>query len=1641
MPAIDALIVGEDWISEHYFTTDATKESFHAKVLERRKIWDADNDSASNTDSDSSTAPESNTAQAPGQSTRSRLLAQRAELETHFGRLQLAAADSRNGIDTVDNASDLRTLYDDLLGLLGYRTGQYLLKESGPVVWVSQPGVAEHPVLAVVRGRSCDALEELLDKNAATLLEPWHPELDQHSAHDSDDDSADDPVTASHSGRTGDAITSVAKALSRIVVDTQSPPFVVVLAGRWCVITDPQRWPEGRYLAVDLQLACEQNDTKRGGGIDSALTCVEAASLLPAADGTVWWQSVLDESLKHTVGVSADLREGVRLSIEIIANDVVARHRAHELPALPPDQAQTLAVQALRYLYRILFLLYAEASPELEVLPSGATEYELGYGLDRLRELVLAELHDESARTGTHLYQSLRRLFELVDRGHRARRAAAETVPDGLHFSALRADLFAPAATEHIDGVGLSNEALLRVLRHLLLSKQSGGRDRGFISYVELGINQLGAVYEGLMSYTGFFAQEDLYEVAKKGDPADGSWVVPIDRSGHLDPDDFVKVVDEHGQARPVIHAKGAFVFRLAGRERQQSASYYTPEVLTRFTVSQALEELLDQDGSTTAADDILRLSVCEPAMGSGAFAIEAVRQLATEYLTRKQRELGQQIDPDAYPRDWQKVKAHIALHQVYGVDLNSTAVELAEVSLWLDTMVAGLRAPWFGLRLRRGNSLIGARRSVYPTGSVADGSYRGDVPLDVPMAELAADLEAGQVARSTGDRIHHFLLPADGWGSAVEVGKEVRDLAGEAVKTLKTWRSSVRRRPDRKQVVALSGLSDRVEQLWQTALRRLRIAEAESGRHIQLWAGNPIAAPADAADGARTGDSENAGEASGAAEVAHARPAVNREQIEASLADQEGAYRRLRLVMDAWCALWFWPLTETEINPPTTAQWIDALTMILGRSAVEKRATLSARGDVQSLSFTDWHQLGEAEYNDRILHQAAPIEQVLEHHPWLRVCQQVARRQGFFHWELDFATVFARGGFDLQVGNPPWVRPTEDVGALMAEGDPWWQLANKPSEAVKAERRESVMKLDGVRELVIDGTVDVTVLAAALGATTLYPLLSGQPDLYRGFMNQTWRHASPTGISVLIHLETHFTDERATLLRRETYRRLRRHWQFINELKLFEIQNQKTFGVNVYGVSRHPDFLQATSLYHPDTVERSLQHDGSGEEPGFKNPDGDWDVRAHRGRIQPVDSELLRLWADALESADANPGATKMLYLVNSSAAAAMRILSSATRIGAVGLKYSAGWHETMDRKKGRFTLRWGPTPWQDAILQGPHLFVGTPLYKLPNPSLKSFKDWAATDFEALESDALPVTAYKPAGSRTVYDAQYTHWGQHGEFPARDYYRVAWRRMAANTGERTLIPAIIPPGAAHVNPIYCLGLPNGELSTVVAVAGVLASLLSDFSIRAAPKGDIIFGTINRLAMVPLDHPLLDSLILRTLRLNCVTAGYAELWKDCWDNSFRADLPILPTYAAGEIGPTWTRGTPLRRAADRRNALVELDALVALMLSVPIDDLCTVYRTQFAVLYGYDHREYTFDANGRQVPTSVLQAWRKAGGEGLPADQQRNLPLAHDDLTATHPGSGIDYAYRLPFGTLDREADMRAAYTEWQRRLSNAPRW
>lgn len=1502
----DALLVVGDWISEHYFSGAPFRKRVTDRATEQKKERAAGHET-----------------------TRSRFTSNRSQLVTEFARLY---AD-----DELDEAS-ARSLHAELLRILGY--DRLKVTREGPVRWVAQPGSA--PGLAIVEARPVAAIEDLFVRDAATLLEP--AEFD------------------------GEEVRSASRLVSTLFLADDAPPFVLILAGRWLVVAEASRWPEGRYLAVDLHTVAERNDTKQGGEVERALTCVEAESLAPDVDGEIWWTETLEESIRHTVGVSEDLREGVRESIEIIANEVVDRRRAQGLPPLAPDQAPRLASEALRFLYRILFLLYAEASPELKVLPVGDPDYDRGYSLDRLRELVQTELVTPRSQQGTHFHESLRLLFRLVDEGHRP---GAGDAPRGLTFEPLKADLFRPEATALVDEVGLGNLALQRVLRRLLLSREARGKERGFISYVDLGINQLGAVYEGLMSYTGSFADVDLYEVAQDGNPAKGSWVVPVERADHLAEKDFVTDTDPvTGQRRRRRYSRGEFVFRLSGRERQRSASYYTPEVLTRFTVAEALAELLDDD---TTADEVLRLSICEPALGSGAFAVEATRQLAEEYLARKQAELGRRIDPEDYPTELQRVKAFIALHNVYGVDLNATAVEFAEIVLWLDTMSEGLKAPWFGLRLRRGNSLVGASDAKYSSSRVTGKTWLKEVP----------EATAG---------IFHWLLPAEGWGATAE-SKEARSLAPDRVKRVAAWRKLVRLKPSKQQVDELTRISQQAEVLWELALKRLTVAERESARHIRLW---------------------------GQEEVDEVPTAVSRAEIEASLADPDGAYRRLRLVMDAWCALWFWPLTGEEVAPPTLEQWIQAAKALLGDARLATREKRKKKSEYQeALSPSgEWEALADQE---TLVLAGAGAEMrtavVLQEHPWLRVCQRVAERQGFFHWQLEFAPVFARGGFDLQVGNPPWVRPMYDEAAILAENDPWWILTKKPSNAEADRKFTETLSRPGAQDLLVAEAAEVNALKAFVSHVTLYPELIGlQPDLYRVFMSRTWSHMSPRGKVGLIHLDSHFTDEKAHGLREATYTRLCRHWLFLNELALFaEVQDQKTFSVNIYGTEkRSPKFLHAVALYHPETVVRSLSHDGSGEEPGFKH-EGRWDRRPHSSRIQNVTMETLAMWREILGE-KCPQISTRMVYTINSSSARVLGQLATAKRIDTLTLGFSPGWHERSDREKGRFEQQWGAAEsWEEAVLQGPHLHVSNPLAKYPNSTMKHQQDWTEVDLETLPPDALPVTSYKPAGDRSVYGTLYGTWN---DTPIRDHYRVAWRCMAANTGERTLIPAIIPPGPCHVDGIFGAG--GVQSRDLVITAGAMSSLLNDFSVRTVAKKHIRTSVAERLTIPDADHPLIPKLLLRTLRLNCLTEGYAELWEEVWEDSFAEDEWLLPpdypgAPGLGDVGRTWTEATPLRRALDRRNALLEIDVLMAHMLGVSVDDLCTIYRTQFAVLHGYDQKEYTFDANGRIVPTKILQLWRKKGDT-----------LSREERTAPHP-AGTEYTYDLPFAPRNREADFRQA--------------
>src|SRR5690606_23530640 len=177
-------------------------------------------------------------------------------------------------------------------------------------------------------------------------------------------------------------------------------------------------------------------------------------------------------------------------------------------------------------------------------------------------------------------------------------------------------------------------------------------------------------------------------ETSEKVVATDGSYLVPRYRLDDFDRDEVYYNVLANGDEELKIIQEGTFIYRLSGRDRQKSASYYTPEVLTQTTVKYTLKPILERlDNGDMKAEDLLKLKILEPAMGAAAFHNEAINQIAEAYLTYRQKELNQRIDPNKYQEELQKIKTHIALNNVYGVDINPTAVELGKLSLWLNVI------------------------------------------------------------------------------------------------------------------------------------------------------------------------------------------------------------------------------------------------------------------------------------------------------------------------------------------------------------------------------------------------------------------------------------------------------------------------------------------------------------------------------------------------------------------------------------------------------------------------------------------------------------------------------------------------------------------------------------------------------------------------------------------------------------------------------------------------------------------------------------------------------------------------------------------------------------------------------------------
>ena len=313
---------------------------------------------------------------------------------------------------------------------------------------------------------------------------------------------------------------------TQILFGAAEPPrFLLFISLNQIALIDRNKWSEKRYLQFELEDIFSRLELTT---LQAMVVLLHKDSLCPE-DGSILLDELNEQSQKNAAGVSQDLKYALRECIELLGNEVLHDMRTRQkinLEEHPVDAGQ-LTLECLRYMYRMLFVLFIEARPELGYAPIRELSYLKGYSLESLRDIADAVRDDvDEVGDGYYLHETLAKLYDLIYNGYPETEAEFQKVTgtDSIHdvflIAPLKAHIFDPEYTKLINAAKLRNSCMLRIIDLMSLTRASGKRNsrRGRISYANLGINQMGAVYEALLSYRGFIAQQDLYEVKRAGD-------------------------------------------------------------------------------------------------------------------------------------------------------------------------------------------------------------------------------------------------------------------------------------------------------------------------------------------------------------------------------------------------------------------------------------------------------------------------------------------------------------------------------------------------------------------------------------------------------------------------------------------------------------------------------------------------------------------------------------------------------------------------------------------------------------------------------------------------------------------------------------------------------------------------------------------------------------------------------------------------------------------------------------------------------------------------------------------------------------------------------------------------------------------
>ena len=374
------------------------------------------------------------------------------------------------------------------------------------------------------------------------------------------------------------------------------------------------------YRAIDI-------DVETAAGDDVALAAISRLFDFRHAPPLSNLTALVEESELHRADVGRSLQAGVESALIGLVGGFAGRRR-------DPAALEAAHGDALTVIYRLLFLLFAEARG---LVPHWHPVYRDSYTIESLRPIA------ESRAAPAGLWASLQAIARLAHRG---------CVAGSLRVVPFNGRLFAPSAAPLADSRPLADATVRDVL--LAVTTRPAAQRRERISYADLGVEQLGAVYERVLEYTP-------------------------------------------------TRAGAAIAMSPTGR-RKRTGTFYTPRAMTEYLVRRALAPLV----RGASPDTVLSLRVVDPSMGSGAFLVAACRYLAAAYEDALVRE-GTVTRADLSVADRAGFRRAIAQRCLFGVDANPTAVQLARLSLWLCTLASDRPLTFFDHHLRCGNSLAGA--------------------------------------------------------------------------------------------------------------------------------------------------------------------------------------------------------------------------------------------------------------------------------------------------------------------------------------------------------------------------------------------------------------------------------------------------------------------------------------------------------------------------------------------------------------------------------------------------------------------------------------------------------------------------------------------------------------------------------------------------------------------------------------------------------------------------------------------------------------------------------------------------------------------------------------------------------------------